>query len=359
MNFSWALNAGTNTLDDTRSLTEAEKGSTLRRMHVVVVGGAGYIGSHVVRLFLDRGHQVTVFDNLSKGKRENLFPEAGFIKGDILDPEALRSCLSGTENARVDAAIHLAALKAAGESMEKPSAYAVNNIAGTVNLLAAMEEAGIRACVFSSSAAVYGAPEYLPVDEAHPQHPENFYGFTKLEIEGILGWYDRLEKMRYASLRYFNAAGYDPKDRIDALEESPANLIPIVMEVALGSRKELEIFGDDFPTRDGSGVRDYIHVTDLAEAHVQALQYILSRDRSVTVNLGSERGTSVFEVLEAARQITGREIAARVAPRRAGDPAELVASSGLARELLGWKPRYSDIETILRTTWRTYLRVLG
>ena len=328
-------------------------------MHVVVVGGAGYIGSHVVRLFLDRGHQVTVFDNLSKGTRENLFPEAAFLKGDILDRQALDSCLAADKTARVDAVIHLAALKAAGESMEKPSAYAVNNIAGTVNLLAAMEGSGIRACVFSSSAAVYGAPAYLPVDEAHPQNPENFYGFTKLEIERILEWYDRLGKMRYASLRYFNAAGYDPEDRIDALEESPANLIPIVMEAALGSRNELEIFGDDFSTRDGSGVRDYIHVADLAEAHVQALDYILSKDESVTVNLGSERGTSVFEVLKAARRITGRKIPSRVALRRAGDPAELVASSGLAKELLGWEPRYSDIETILSTTWRTYLRVLS
>jgi UDP-glucose 4-epimerase len=259
----------------------------------------------------------------------------------------------------VDAVIHLAALKAAGESMERPSAYAVNNIAGTVNLLAAMDDAGIGACVFSSSAAVYGAPEYLPVDEAHPQHPENFYGFTKLEIERILEWYDRLGKMRYAALRYFNAAGYDPDDRIDALEESPANLIPIVMEVALGSRKELAIFGDDFSTRDGSGVRDYIHVADLAAAHLQALEYILSSGKSLTVNLGSEHGTSVFEIVEAARRITGREIPARVAPRRAGDPAELVASSGLGKDLLGWEPRYSDIDTILSTTWRTYLRVLG
>jgi UDP-glucose 4-epimerase len=324
-------------------------------MHVVVVGGAGYIGSHVVRTFLDRGLEVTVFDNLSKGKRENLFAEARFFEGDILDDEALDACL-GKNGTPVDAVVHLAALKAAGESMEQPSHYALNNIAGSVKLFAAMDRAGISACVFSSSAAVYGEPDFLPVTEDHPTRPENFYGFTKLEIERVLEWYQRLGRIRSASLRYFNAAGYDPEGRVGSLEESPANLVPVVMEVALGARPRLDIFGDDFPTRDGSGVRDYIHVSDLAQAHLLALDHIQTHEKSLTVNLGSERGTSVFEVLEAARRITGREIAARIVPRRAGDPAELVASSETAKRLLGWEPRYSDIDTILDTTWRTYRR---
>lgn len=333
-------------------------------MHVVVVGGAGYIGSHVVRVFLDRGLEVTVFDNLSKGKRENLFSEAGFFEGDILDDEALDACLgtgggkrlSTQAGSPVDAVVHLAALKAAGESMEEPSRYALNNIAGSVKLFAAMDRAGISACVFSSSAAVYGEPDFLPVTEEHPTRPENFYGFTKLEIERVLEWYHRLGKIRFAGLRYFNAAGYDPDGRVGSLEESPANLVPVVMEVALGARPHLNIFGDDFPTRDGSGVRDYIHVSDLAQAHLLALDYIQKQDKSLTVNLGSERGTSVFEVLDAARRISGREIPERIVPRRAGDPAELVASSETAKRLLGWEPRYSDIETILDTTWRTYRR---
>ncbi|MFP4429949.1 MAG: UDP-glucose 4-epimerase GalE [Spirochaetaceae bacterium] len=325
-------------------------------MHVVVVGGAGYIGSHVVRTFLDRGLEVTVFDNLSKGKRENLFAEARFFEGDILDDEALDLCLRGETGAPVDAVVHLAALKAAGESMEEPSRYALNNIAGSVKLFAAMDRAGVSHCVFSSSAAVYGEPDYLPVTEDHPTRPENFYGFTKLEIERLLEWYQQLDRIRSASLRYFNAAGYDPDGRVGSLEESPANLVPVVMEVALGARPHLDIFGDDFPTRDGTGVRDYIHVSDLAEAHLLALDYIQKEGKSLTVNLGSERGTSVFEVLDAARRISGREIPGRIVPRRAGDPAELVASSETAKRLLGWEPRYSDIETILDTTWRTYRR---
>jgi len=251
----------------------------------------------------------------------------------------------------------LAALKAAGESMEKPSPYAVNNIAGSVKLFSAMDRAGIPVCVFSSSAAVYGEPHFLPVTEDHPTRPENFYGFTKLEIERVLEWYHKLGKIRFAALRYFNAAGYDPEGRVGSIEESPANLVPVVMEVALGSRPRLDIFGDDFATRDGSGVRDYIHVTDLADAHFLALDYLLQNKESLTVNLGSERGTSVFEMLDAARRISGREIPARIVARRSGDPAELVASSAKAKRLLGWEPRHSDIDTIMSTTWNTYLEL--
>ncbi len=321
-------------------------------MKVLVVGGAGYIGSHVSRELLDRGHEVTVYDNLSFGQRVNLFPEAGFVEADILDPGALSRCLAGGYRAIV----HLAAFKAAGESMTSPEKYAANNIGGTIQVLNAASAAGVKHVVFSSSAAVYGEPQYLPIDEDHPLNPENFYGFTKLEIERILGWYDKLRGLRFAALRYFNAAGYDPAGRVLGRERNPANLLPIIMEVAAGTRPSLRIFGDDYPTPDGTGVRDYIHVTDLAVAHVEALEHILREDRSLTVNLGSETGLSVKEILEAARRITGQEIPSVTAGRRPGDPAKLVSSAERARKLLGWERRHSDLESLIATAWNVYRR---
>jgi len=324
-------------------------------MRVLVVGGAGYIGSHVARELLDRGHSVTVFDNLSSGCRENLFPEAAFVRGDILDPAAVRAVVQPG----LDALVHLAALKAAGESMRAPETYALNNISGTINLLNAASEAGVRIVVFSSSAAVYGEPRYVPVDEKHPLEPSNFYGHTKVAIEQLLGWYDRLKGMRFAALRYFNAAGYDPRGRIRGLERNPANLLPILMEVALGKRPSLEIFGDDYDTPDGTCIRDYIHVTDLADAHVRALEHLVGGNGSLAINLGSGAGVSVREMLESARAVTGRPIPAAVGPRRSGDPARLVASSVEARRVLGWEARRSGAESLLETTWRQYARGSG
>lgn len=321
-------------------------------MKILVVGGAGYIGSHVAREFLDRGHEVVVYDNLSTGRRENLFPEERFVEGDILDYPSLLACMKGG----FDALVHLAAAKAAGESMLKPEKYALQNLNGTVHILNAALEAGVPRVVFSSSAAVYGEPKYLPIDEKHPTEPENFYGYTKLEIERILGWYDRLRGLRFAALRYFNAAGYDARGRIRGLERNPANLLPVVMEVAAGMRPELQVFGTDYPTRDGTGVRDYVHVSDLAAGHVAALEWISRNDRSLAVNLGSEKGISVLEMLEEARRVTGRPIAARMVARRPGDPAQLYASSALARELLGWEARFSDVGTLVSTTWEAYRR---
>jgi len=321
-------------------------------MHIVVVGGAGYIGSHVARALLDSGHRVTVFDNLSHGLRENLFADARFVHGDILQPLQIRSVLARSQN--VDAVVHLAADKAAGESMVRPDKYAVQNISGTINLLNAMLEGQVNKLVFSSSAAVYGEPEYVPLDESHPTEPINFYGFTKLEIERILGWYDRLKGVRSACLRYFNAAGYDPAGRIRGLEQEPANLLPIIMEVATGIRDELQIFGDDYETRDGTCIRDYIHVTDLATAHVASLEWIAREDASLTVNLGSETGVTVTEMLDAARRVTGRAIPASVVGRRPGDPAELVASAKTARELLSWSAPNSDVDTLVSTSWQVY-----
>lgn len=323
-------------------------------MNVLIIGGAGYIGSHVARTFADAGHAVDVFDNLSTGSLDNLFPEYGFIQGDILNPDALRAAMAKG----YDAIVHLAAAKAAGESMIRPEKYSTQNISGTVNILNAASEAGVRRIVFSSSAATYGEPKYLPIDEAHPTDPANYYGYTKLEIERMLGWYDRLKGMRFAALRYFNAAGYDPDGRVHGLEKNPANLIPVIMEVAAGMRKDLEVFGTDYDTPDGSGVRDYVHVSDLAAAHLSALEYMTRADESLTVNLGSESGLSVLEILEAARRITGREIPARISGRRAGDPAKLVASSEKARRALGWRARHSDLETLVTTTWNAYRRHL-
>ncbi len=319
-------------------------------MKILVIGGAGYIGSHVVREFLDRDYTVTVFDNLSSGTRRNLFDEAAFVHGDVMQPLQLREIM--TEG--FDGCVHLAALKAAGESMVKPEAYAGMNLTGTINIFNAALSAGMPNMIFSSSAAIFGSPRYLPIDEEHPKDPENFYGYTKLEIERLMEWYDRLKGMKYASIRYFNAAGYDVQGRIQGLEMNPENLLPIVMETAAGVRKGMKVFGNDYPTRDGTCIRDYVHVSDLAAAHVSAFEYLVERKESLSVNLGSESGVTVLEMIQRAREITGRTIPAATSDRRQGDPAELVASSAKAREVLGWEPRYSDPDTLIDSTWQVY-----
>jgi UDP-glucose 4-epimerase len=322
-------------------------------MKILIVGGAGYIGSHVARAFLDKKYRVTVFDNLSSGCRENLFREAEFIQGDIRDEDETSAAMKKG----FDGCIHLAAFKAAGESMVSPEKYSVNNISGTINLLNAAAAHGIPSCVFSSSAAVYGEPQYIPMDEEHPCRPENFYGFTKLQIEGLLQWYDRLKELRFAALRYFNAAGYDVAGRIKGLERNPANLLPVVMEVAAGIRPRIEIFGNDYDTVDGTCIRDYVHVTDLADAHVLAFEHLVKNKKSFIVNLGSENGISVTAMVEKARAVTGRTIPSVIAPRRKGDPVRLVASSKKASEMLGWKARLSDAETLLSSTWNMYKNI--
>jgi len=320
-------------------------------MNILIIGGAGYIGSHVTREFLDLGHSCAVYDNLSSGLRENLFPDAKFIHGDIHD---WRTLLGAMKNEFFDAIVHLAASKAAGESMLNPEKYSYNNIAGTLNILNAASEAGIKNIVFSSSAAVYGEPKYLPIDEKHTTEPENYYGFTKLEIERFLSWYEKLRDFRFASLRYFNAAGYDVKGRIKGLEQNPANLLPIIMETACGIRKEMQVFGDDYDTADGTCIRDYIHVSDLACGHAKALDYIIKSKKSIIVNLGSEKGFSVKEVLETSRKLTQKPIPSKMAGRRKGDPAKLTASCSSAHELLGWEAKYSDLDTLISTSWKAY-----
>ncbi|MBQ0162639.1 MAG: UDP-glucose 4-epimerase GalE [Treponema sp.] len=323
-------------------------------MKVLVIGGAGYIGSHVVKELMAKGHKVTVFDNLSSGLKQNLFKENGFIKGDILKKKDLDKAFSKG----FDAFIHLAAFKAAGESMIKPEKYSVNNITGTLNILNSAVEHDCKYMVFSSSAAVFGEPQYLPIDEDHPKNPENYYGFTKLKIEEFMGWYNKLKGLKFAALRYFNAAGYDVDGILYGLEQNPANLLPIVMEVACGMREKMKIFGNDYDTRDGTCIRDYVHVNDLASAHVKALEYITSKNESLTVNLGSETGTTVTEMVEAARRITGHSIPADYVERRAGDPATLVASAKKAEQLLGWKAKYSDVDTLIDSTYKAYKKYL-
>jgi UDP-glucose 4-epimerase len=319
---------------------------------VLVVGGAGYIGSHVVKALLREGAQVTVFDNLSSGLRGNLQAGAAFRHGDILDTRALDEACAG---AGFDGVIHLAALKAAGESMTAPEKYSVHNITGTLNLLNAVAKHGIRHFVFSSSAAVYGDPHYQPMDEKHPTEPVNYYGYTKLAIEGFLDWYGRLKGLKYAALRYFNAAGYDVDGELCGLEQNPANLLPVIMETAMGWRKKIQVFGDDYDTPDGTGVRDYIHVSDLARAHTMALAKLMGGTDKLVVNLGTGAGLSVMEMIKKTADISGRPVNFEIVGRRAGDPPVVTASAGLAKSLLGWEAKYSDADTLLRTTWKAYL----
>ena len=316
---------------------------------ILVVGGAGYIGSHVVKALRNAGRQPIVFDNLSTGLRENLFPEIPFIHGDLLIPEQVRDAMRG-----IRSVVHLAALKAAGDSMLEPESYALHNLNGTVNLLHAAGTAGVSHFVFSSSAAVYGEPQYLPLDENHPTEPANFYGQTKLQIEMLLSWFSRLRNMRYAGLRYFNAAGYDPDGEVRGLEKEPNNLLPLVLETLLGWRENLEVYGTDYDTEDGSCIRDYIHVSDLADAHLRALSFLEEQDEDLIVNLGTSRGISVLEILDAAKKVSGMDLPVIHSDRRPGDPAVVLASAEKAERLLEWSPAFSDVETILKTMLAAY-----
>ena len=316
---------------------------------ILVTGGAGYVGSHVVKTLRDAGKSTVVFDNLSTGRRENLLPDIPFILGDTLSTDQLKEAMRG-----VDSIIHMAAHKASGESMTNPGKYAINNLIGTINLLNVAEESKIKYLVFSSSAAVYGQPKYLPLDEKHPTEPLNFYGYTKLEIENLLGWYSKLKDIRFASLRYFNAAGYDIDGEINGLEIEPNNLIPIVIETIMGKREEVVVFGSDYNTDDGSCIRDYIHVNDLAEAHLSALCYLENQNKDLVVNLGTSKGLSVLEILRIAREVSGTDFKYTLGPRRAGDPAIVLAKASLAEKLLHWTPKNSNATTLLETSLRAY-----
>ena len=314
---------------------------------VLVIGGAGYIGSHVVKELLENGFEAVVFDNMSTGQEENLFPEACFIKGDILDRPALDKALAQN----IDAVVHLAAKKAVGESMENPALYAQNNLTGSINILNAMLENNVKHIVFSSSAAVYGMPQYLPIDENHPLKPINFYGYTKLVTEQLMSWYATLKDFNYIALRYFNAVGYAADKSITGREKNPQNLLPIIMETASNKRESFDIFGSDYETPDGTCRRDYIHVSDLASAHLLSIRKLMSDKKSYVLNLGTGKPTSVKEIVDAAENVIGKRLNYHFAARRPGDPAELYADSTLAKKVLGWEPRYTNIEEIIRTTW--------
>lgn len=320
------------------------------KQSILVIGGAGYIGSHVVLELCELDYDVTVFDNLSTGNEINIDSRADMIKGDILNIDELKNVFTRSH----DVVFHFAALKASGESMHEPGKYATANITGTINILNQMAERNVQNIIFSSTAAVYGMPEYLPIDENHPLNPINFYGFTKLEIERILFWFRELKKINFAALRYFNAAGYDPKGRITELERNPKNLLPILMETAMGIRKSMQIFGDDYDTADGTGIRDYIHVTDLASAHIKAMDYIINNQKNLTLNLATGIGYSVLDIIGQVKEITDIDIPFKVVGRRPGDLAEIVAVSELSKKRINWECEYSDIETILKSMWTVY-----
>lgn len=318
---------------------------------ILVAGGAGYIGSHVQKQLLEEGFEVLVFDDLSSGDEVNILDGAEFIRGNILDKDVLDMAMSQD----IDGVVHLAAKKAVGESMENPAKYAENNITGAINILNAMVSHGVKHIVFSSSAAVYGMPQYVPIDEKHPINPINYYGYTKRAIEENMEWYAKLGKLDFAALRYFNAVGYAKDKSIKGKERNPQNLLPIIMEAATGKREKFAIFGNDYDTKDGTCVRDYVHVSDLARAHTMAMKKLMEEGKSFTLNLGTGLGTSVKEMVEATEKVIGRKLAYDFAERRAGDPAKLTADARKAFEILGWKPEYTNVEEIIRTVWNLEL----
>ena len=324
-------------------------------MKILVTGGAGYIGGAVSGLIVEKGHQTVVFDNLSHGRRDLLPAGVKFVEGELADRAAIESLFIAARNQGqpFDGVLHFAALIEAGESMQRPELYFRNNTASTLSLLEAILACGPRRLVFSSSAAVYGEPESVPIEEDARLFPTNAYGESKLMVERMLGWLNRIHGLRYASLRYFNVAGAaegpEGVTRGEA-HEPESHLIPLVLDVALGRRKSIRIFGNDYPTPDGTCIRDYIHVSDLADAHLLALDELENHDRLI-FNLGNGQGFSVLEVIESARRVTGHPIPAEVHSRRAGDPAVLVASSEKAIRELGWKPRYTQLDEIIRTAW--------
>jgi UDP-glucose 4-epimerase len=312
-------------------------------MNILVVGGAGYIGSICAELLLDQGHEIAVFDNLSEGHRGALDPRARFIQGDLQDRPAIKSALAV---ARPDAVMHFAANALVGESMRDPSKYFRNNISNGLNLLDAMVAAHVERIVFSSTCAIFGPPERLPIDETTPARPINPYGESKLAFEKILHWYDEIHDLKFVSLRYFNAAGATGNFGEDHRLET--HLIPNVLKVALGQKAHVEIFGTDYETQDGTCIRDYIHIVDLARAHVLAL----GAARSESYNLGTGGGSSVRQVIAACRKITGRNIDIVEKPRRAGDPPRLIASSEKIKNELGWRPQFESLDAIIESAWK-------
>ncbi|MCM8710088.1 UDP-glucose 4-epimerase GalE [Clostridium sp. SYSU_GA19001] len=320
-------------------------------MSILVCGGAGYIGSHMVAALLDKGENVVILDNFQKGHRDAVIG-GKLYEGDLRDRAVLDKIF--TEN-KIDAVIDFAADSLVGESVIEPLKYFENNVGGTLSLLRAMKDYGVKNIVFSSTAATYGEPESIPILESDKTFPTNPYGESKLAVEKVLKWCDNAYGIKYTALRYFNAAGAHESGKIGEDHKPETHLIPLILETALGKREKIMIFGDDYKTEDGTCIRDYIHVMDLAQAHLLAVDRLRDGGESRIYNLGNGTGFSVKEVIEVARKVTGREIKAEVAPRRAGDPAVLIASSQKAVDELGWKPKYNSLETIIETAWNWHV----
>lgn len=317
-------------------------------MAILVLGGAGYIGSHTVYELIDAGRDVVVADNLLTGFRAAVHPKARFYQLDIRDRSALDELFT---KEKIEGVIHFAASSQVGESMSDPLKYYDNNLHGTMVLLQAMVAHGVDKIVFSSTAATYGEPERVPILETDRTDPTNCYGETKLAMEHMMRWVSRAHGLKYVALRYFNACGAHPSGAIGEAHNPETHLIPLILQVPNGQREKISIFGDDYATKDGTCVRDYIHVTDLAQAHILALDYLLKGGDNNVFNLGNGVGFTVKEVIDVARKVTGHPIPAEISPRRAGDPAQLVASSDKAKDVLGWKPQYADLETIVSSAW--------
>ena len=316
-------------------------------MKVLVTGGAGYIGSHTVKLLLEEGYKVVVFDNFSTGKRELLLG-GELVEGDLMNKESINGVF---RSKNIGAVLHFASFIQAEESYKDPRKYYTHNLITSLNLLDAMLETKVKAFVFSSSAAVYGVPLLVPIPESHPLSPINPYGQTKVFVEKALEDYHRAYGLKFISLRYFNAAGADPEGLLGEMHEPETHLIPNILLFLLGEKKNFDVYGTDFPTEDGTAVRDYIHVTDLARAHVLALKKLMESPRSEFINLGTNKGYSVLEVIKKTEEVTRKKVAYRKRPRRKGDVPVLLASKEKSEQILGWKPSLSRIETIIETAW--------
>ncbi|MTI80574.1 MAG: UDP-glucose 4-epimerase GalE [Firmicutes bacterium] len=316
-------------------------------MNILVCGGAGYIGSHTVKKLLENNYDVTVLDNLEKG-HEHSVKDVSLFNVNLLNKDNIDKIFINT---KIDAVMHFAANSIVGESMERPEVYYNNNVVGTLNLLEIMQKHTVSKLIFSSTAAVYGAPKEIPITENHPKEPTNCYGATKLAVESMLNWFSHAYGLNYVSLRYFNAAGASKQGDIGEDHEPETHLIPLVLRTALGLRPEIKIFGTDYSTPDGTCVRDYIHVDDLADAHVLSLEYLLKGGHSTVFNLGNGKGFSVLEVINTAQRVVGKPIQRVYAERRSGDPAVLVASSDKIKKELGWTPKYTDLYKIIETAW--------
>ncbi|MGN6712214.1 UDP-glucose 4-epimerase GalE [Anaerocolumna jejuensis] len=318
-------------------------------MTILVLGGAGYIGSHTVYELIERGEDVVIVDNLETGYKEAVHPKARFYQGDIRNREFVDSVF---DKEKIDAVIHFAANSLVGESMTNPLKYYDNNLCGTKVLLESMVVHDVKKIVFSSTAATYGEPEKVPILETDKTEPTNCYGETKLSMEKMFKWTDRAHGLRYVSLRYFNACGAHKSGQIGEAHNPETHLIPLVLQVPNKKREAINIFGEDYDTKDGTCVRDYIHVTDLAQAHILAVEYLMKGNDSDIFNLGNGVGFTVKEIIEAAKEVTGKDIPAVISPRRAGDPAKLIASSEKAKKVLGWKPEFLDVKEIIATAWK-------